>query len=235
MNLSAILEKIEKRGLFQSIKRYPYMPYNMEVAMQVVDAIGKNRNKKFVIDDENRFAYENIVRWIHGDPDMKCIDPATKKIIHGRLNSGIYIGGNTGTGKSWVLEVMSAYCLMDNVQIFMGKSNRCLHWNNFHSGAICDEYMQTGDICQYKNWQIIGIQDLGAEPTENLYMGNRAEVLRQILECRGDRTEQITLITSNLPINHESLTKRYGDRVASRLLEMCNYFEIKGKDRRKLQ
>lgn len=234
MKLSEILEKIEKRGLFKQIKRYEYLPYKMELAIQVVEAIGKNRKQKFSIDDENRFTYENIVRWIHADPEFKCIDPETKKAVPGRLDAGIYIAGNTGSGKSWALEIMTAYCLIDNVQILMGENKRCLHWNNVHSGIICDQYMQTGDINQYKQWQVLGIQDLGTEPTENLYMGNRAEVLRQILEYRGDRTDQITLITSNLPINHTALNSRYGDRVASRLSEMCNYFEIKGKDRRKL-
>ena len=65
-------------------------------------------------------------------------------------------------------------------------------------------------------------------------MGNRINVLRQILEYRGDQTDKITLITSNLPMNHKRFIDRYEDRVSSRLNEMCNYFEIKGKDRRKL-
>ena len=50
----------------------------------------------------------------------------------------------------------------------------------------------------------------------------------------GRRTDQLTLITSNLPMNHKRFIDRYEDRVSSRLNEMCNYFEIKGKDRRKL-
>ncbi len=65
-------------------------------------------------------------------------------------------------------------------------------------------------------------------------MGNRLDVLRNVLEYRGDKTDELTLITSNLKINGEALSNRYGDRVASRLREMCNYFEIKGKDRRKI-
>jgi len=81
----------------------------------------------------------------------------------------------------------------------------------------------------------MAFQDLGSEPMESLYMGNRLNVMRQILENRGDRTDVITLITSNLPINCQEFTSMYGDRVASRLLEMCNYFEIKGTDRRKLK
>jgi len=67
-----------------------------------------------------------------------------------------------------------------------------------------------------------------------LYMGNRINVMRRILEYRGDQSDQITLITSNLPYNSKKFVELYGDRVASRLNEMCNYFEITGKDRRKI-
>ena len=35
-------------------------------------------------------------------------------------------------------------------------------------------------------------------------------------------------------MSHKTFLERYDGRVASRLNEMCNYFEIKGKDRRKL-
>ena len=58
-------------------------------------------------------------------------------------------------------------------------------------------------------------------------------MLKQLIEHRGDRDDRITLITSNLRISSDTLKRDYGDRVQSRLVEMCNYFEIKGKDRRK--
>lgn len=235
MEIKNILEKIRQRGLFQAITRYPYLPYSLEMAMQVVDALGKERNPKFKIDDENRFTYENMVRWIHADPEMKCFDPETKKVIPGRLDAGIYIAGNTGSGKSWTLEIMTAYCLIDNVQVLLGENKRCLYWGNIRTDAICDEYTTDGSFEKYKKMSIIGIQDLGAEPAESMYMGNRVNVLRQILEYRGDRTDQLTLITSNLSMGGKNLLQRYEDRVSSRLNEMCNYFEIKGKDRRKSQ
>jgi hypothetical protein len=233
-NMSAIFDKISQRGLFQSIKRYPYLPYNMNMALQVVDAIGKKRNPKFRIDKENQFTYENMIRWVHGDPEMKCLNPDTKEIIPGRLNAGIYIAGNTGSGKSWALEIMAAYSLIDSVQVTVGDTQRCLYWGNVRTDVMCDEYTEQGTFDKYKKMSIVGIQDLGAEPMESMYMGNRICVLKQILESRGDRTDQLTLITSNLPMNHQRLIDRYGDRVSSRLSEMCNYFEIKGKDRRKL-
>jgi DNA replication protein DnaC len=232
--MNAIFGRIKERGLFQTITRFPYLPYDMNIALQIVDAIGKNRNPRFVIDNENRFTYENMIRWIHADPAMKCLDPETKEIVPGRLDAGIYIAGNTGSGKSWALEIMAAYCLIDNVQVKVGETQRCLYWGNVRTDSICDEYVIEGTFDRFKKMSIIGIQDLGAEPIESMYMGNRVNVVRQILEHRGDRTDQITLITSNLPMNHKRLVDRYEDRVSSRLNEMCNYFEIKGKDRRKM-
>lgn len=234
INMSAILGKIKERGLFQSIKRFSYMPYNINMALQVVDAIGKERSAKFAIDAENRFTYENMIRWVHGDPEMKCVDPETKSIIPGRLDAGIYIAGNTGSGKSWTLEIMSAYCLIDNVQVQVGETQRCLYWSNVRTDTICDEYTTDGTFDRFKKISVVGFQDLGAEPLESMYMGNRMNVMRQILEHRGDRSDQITLITSNLPMEHKMFIDKYGDRVASRMREMCNYFELTGQDRRKL-
>jgi len=233
ISMSAILDKIKKRGLFQSIKRYHYMPYDIYIALNMVEALGKDRNPRFMIDDDNRFIYENMIRWIHGDPEMKCLCPQTKKIIPGRLDAGIYIAGNTGSGKSWVLEIMTAYCLIDNVQITIDEKKRCLFWDNVRTDIICDEFTKTGSFDKFKRITIIGFQDFGTEPIESIYMGNRINVMKQIIEYRGDCTDLITLITSNLPMNHQCLIDRYGDRVSSRLNEMCNYFELRGKDRRK--
>jgi len=210
------------------------MPYNMDTALKVVEQIGKNRNQKFRIDDENRFAYSNMIRWVHGDAEMKCINPFTKEIVPGNLNAGIYISGKTGVGKSWILEIMSAYSMIDNIQVKMGEMQRPLRWTNIRADEICDEYTAEGSFRRFKKMNILGIQDLGSEPVESMYMGNRVNVMRQILECRGDRTDLITLVTSNLPFTHKRFTDLYGDRVASRMKEMCNYFEIVGLDRRNI-
>ena len=233
-NMSAILDRIKKRGLFQGVGRFQYLPFDMELALELVEGIGKDRNPKFRIDDENRFTYENLIKWVHGDTGMKCLNPDTKEIIPGRLNYGIYIAGNTGSGKSWALEIMAAYTLIYNFQIQIAENKRCLYWSNFRTDTICDEYTSEGSFDKYKKMYIIGIQDLGAEPVESMYMGNRINVLKNLMEYRGDFSDKITLITSNLPMSHKVLTDRYGDRVSSRLNEMCNYFEIKGKDRRKI-
>lgn len=233
--INQVLNRIGNRGLFQGITRYVYADYDMQESLAIVEAIGKSRNPAFVIDDENRFTYENMIRWCHCDTKMQAIDPVTKKVIPGGLKKGIYIAGNTGTGKSWCLEVMAAYAMAFGFVITLGETEkRMLYWENVRADDICEEYAANGTFQKFKTRNIYGIQDLGSEPAESVYMGNRIEVLRQLLEYRGDRTDQVTLFTSNLPMNHKILVDRYGDRVSSRLSAMCNYFEIRGKDRRKM-
>lgn len=239
--INNILNRIRQGGYFKSVKRYPCLPYDHQLAMRVVEAIGKSRNPNFVIDGENRFTYENLVRWVQGDSTMMCLDPETKQPIPGRLDKGIYIAGGTGAGKSWALEIMTVFSTIDEIRVGFGMGSDgkdivgYLRWENVRADTICEEYSREGSYDKYKQRKVIGIQDLGTEPTESLYMGNRVEVLQMILEYRGDQTDCVTLITSNYPINHQKLIDRYGERVASRLVEMCNYFEIRGEDRRKVR
>lgn len=239
--INQILGRIKRNGYFKKINRFAYKPYDLKLALRVVEEIGKSRNPNFVIDDENRFTYENLIRWVQGDEAMMCLDPETKQPIPGRLDKGIYIAGGTGTGKSWALEIMSVYTTIDRIQVNFGTGLDGkdvignLQWGCTRADEICEEYTRDGTFERFKKWKVVGIQDLGTEPAESIYMGNRIDVMRAILEYRGDKTDRITLITSNLPINHQKLVDRYGDRVASRLAEMCNYFELRGTDRRKAQ
>ena len=239
MTLSEAISKVRSSNqtFFQGVKRYSYLPYDMNFALQVVEAIGKERKPTFVIDDENRFVFENLIRWVHADPELKCIDPETKKVKSGNVNAGIYLAGPTGTGKSWALEILSIYSTIDDeegVRVFAGGFTRTLRWPCFRADVISDEYAKEGLIEKYKRISVVCFQDLATEPEESLYMGNRLNVFQQILGHRGDRTDQITLISSNLPLKSDALRKRYDDRVVSRLKEMCNYYELTGKDRRKL-
>lgn len=210
------------------------LDYDLGNALDVVTTIGKARNHRFVIDEENRFAYVNFIKWLHADPSMQAIDPASGEITAGDLKKGIYLAGNTGTGKSWCLDIMLVYARIWELEIHFSddKYPRPLSWPAYRADDICHEYANTGQVHSLRGYPILGIHDLGQEPRETLYMGNRQNVLGQILESRGDRDDLITLITSNLRLSGELLRSSYGDRVQSRLVEMCNYLEIKGKDRR---
>lgn len=232
--IGEIIQKLGFYGLIGGITRCP-RAYSLETSLAIIEAIGRQKNPKFVIDGDNRFAYEQMIRWCHADPAMQCINPETRTPMQGDLKKGLYIAGNTGTGKSWALEIIRAYCIVNRFAIrYTATKESVLSWRNIRVDEICDTFAQSGQIQQFKTMQCMGIQDLGAEPSESVYMGNRMNVLGQLIEYRGDRSDFLTLFTSNLPINHRMMVNRYGDRVASRLNEMCNYLEITGRDRRKL-
>lgn len=232
MDIINIINQMHDQGFIQSVKRYKYQPYKMQNALAAVQMIGKEMNPRFVIDNDNRFVYENMIRWIQGDAEMKCIDPESKTVIPGNLAKGIYVAGPTGTGKSFVLDLFSMYCMIDQIQVGFNGENLCLSWtaSTYRSDEICEEYTRTGTIERFKKLPLLSIQDVGSEPSESIYMGNRMDVIRQILESRGNRNDQITLMSSNH--SFKAMAKRYGDRVVSRLHSMTNYFELKGNDRR---
>ena len=229
-----ILDYMRERNIFPGVRRIS-RPFDMEWALSAVDVIGKSRSPKFVIDDENRFVYENIIRWLYADDKMQCVDPDDhSRKIAGDINKGIFIAGGTGTGKSWCVDIMCAFSKVVGISTEIGGDTFRLTWGNKRADTIATEYQTTGDYVGYANSAILCINDLGSEQTETVYMGNRLNVMRAILEYRGDKTDAITIITSNIPMQHRIFVEKYGDRVASRMREMCNYFELTGKDRRKL-
>ena len=238
-SIEQVLNAIRQRDMFSGFKRYQYIKpgwYDLDNAMKIIEAIGKSRNPAFVIDDENRFAFENFIKWAHCDTSMKCLDPVSGQVIPGRLKRGIYIAGNTGTGKTWCMEIMQAYIQAIGIKVLWNTDNdpRPLYWRTIRADGLCDVWAESGNVQQYKAAPMLAIQDLGNEPPETLYMGNRLDVVRYVIEYRGDMHAEMTFITSNLRMGGEILKERYGDRVSSRLQEMCNYLVIKGKDRRKL-
>lgn len=235
--LARALKEIAEREIFSKLTRFKYEAVTAGEALRIVEAIGRKRSPDFVLDEENTFTYLNFTRWALGDTRMQALDPKTGKVIPGNPKKGIYIAGNTGTGKSWCVEVMRELCRVLGIWIrFSGDSSpRQLSWTNIRANDITAQFTATGDVKEFERAYILTIQDLGMEQQEAFYMGNRCDVLRGLLEYRGDKCANcLTIITSNLKMGGELLTDRYGNRVTSRLREMCNYFEIKGQDRRKL-
>lgn len=216
--------------------------YPWEDAFNLATEIGKQAVPKFTIDDGNRFAYEQIARWLVTDSTFECNEPDSEETKRGRLVRGIYLQGPTGSGKTLCLDIFNVVAkamklfvfspafpgqINDNYEtIYVGD----LHWKSLKAEDICQEYEKTGNLDEYKNTPVLCIQDLGSEPTESIYMGSRRNVLRTIIEARGDRSDLLTLFTSNIPLS--KLSTYYGDRAQSRLVSMCNVITLCGKDRR---
>lgn len=177
--------------------------------------------ESFDIDRDNERVVAAIGQWAVGDRQFL-----------GRADRGIYLAGNTGTGKSWLMEILQAYCREKKMAVKIpGHDNLLpLYVHIFLATDICDQYAKTGSIDNVKRLPILCVQDLGSEPRESQYMGNRLDVMRRLIEYRGEFKDKITLFTSNIPM--DKIAERYGDRVASRLADMCTYIVLKGRDRR---
>lgn len=231
--IDKVLAKIRDKGMFHPIQRFRYDSITADDGLAIMDAIGKARDTRFVIDKENRFAFENIIKWVHGDTSALALHPDSREQIPANMKAGIYIAGNTGTGKSWCFELVREYILAMGFEIIVDDTKRTMSYQIARADEINAVFMADGTIERFKQADLLCIQDVGSESRETLYMGNRIEVIRALMEWRGDNPSKMTFITSNYPMTHPQFVERYGDRVASRMREMCNYYEIKGKDRRK--
>ena len=229
LNIQAAIDVVRSRS-GAGIERIPntYHPGDLRAFMK---AIGENMLPgKFVMDSDNSYVYENVRRWVDGDSNFEALDPLTITNGKGDINKGIYIAGPTGTGKTVLLDLMLRYAKGLYLKFKIDGRETSLVWDTYRSDEICMDVVKTGDIDRYVRIPVLCINDVGSEPKESLYMGNRVEVLRMILERRGDNHDRcLTLITSNLRMDGLP----YGSRVMSRLYEMCNYYELKGQDRRR--
>ena len=233
LNAQSIGEILKKKAA-PDILRLIYMPYKMDISLQVFKRLGENLFGKYDIDPNNEFVIKNIVRWAHGDGEMQSMNPETRKIESGVLTKGIYIAGPTGTGKSAILDILSRYLGIDDVRVLIfGKNNKMLSFPCYTANRICAFYKENGELYPFTESSVICFQDLGTEQRETLFMGTRTKVMQTILQERGDGRGLITLISSNNGICDNDTLELYGDRIVSRLKKMCNYFELKGNDRRK--
>lgn len=195
-------------------------------------AIGQRlTNGKFTITKENSFVYQNCLKWLINQP-FKCIDPETKKAIDGDLKKGLYISGKCGSGKSLMLTILAAISQKYAVKYITGNRTINLVWAENRADDICNEVVISGVdiITRMRNIDVLNLNDFGSGTAEQIYMGNRINAIRLILEARADMYGKFTLITSNLPMNEKAISDLYGDRVASRLNSMCNYFILNEND-----
>lgn len=147
-------------------------------------------------------------------------------------NKGLCLIGGTGSGKTKRMEFLS-----NAVGIKMLNAREmCAVWRDMEGNEADFQKYCLADGVRYsivpKYFHDLIIDDIGTEAqTYNAY-GTAVDVMRDIiLPIRhGQFPRWRTFITTNL--NKEELKNRYGERVYSRLNEMCVFFPLTHEDRR---
>ena len=139
------------------------------------------------------------------------------------VNRGIYLYGNAGAGKTFY-----ASCIANEVRkrygdyVLIGSSTELIDYMTRNYGRN-DEGKE-----QLRRYPLVVIDDIGVERATDSSLA----VMNEIIDIRYMSRKPL-ICTSNFPL--EKLyngTGIYGDRITSRLKEMCVQYKIVGKDRR---
>lgn len=148
------------------------------------------------------------------------------------LEKGILLSGPIGCGKTSLMSLMKYLAPTENK--FSVKPCRDISFEFIQDGYQIIHKYSIGKLYE-SNPRTICFDDLGTE--SNLkYFGNECNVMAEILLSRYDlfiSKKLKTHITTNLSASE--IEKHYGNRVRSRLRELCNLiaFDNIAKDKRK--
>lgn len=154
----------------------------------------------------------------YADADIKKVD---KKIVDllKKSGKGIFLFGDTGRGKTYTLFAMNKRFRE------IGMQSKIENWVELLLELRERTQYLRDAINELLNTNILMIDDLGSERQTEWSQ----EILYTIINIAYEREKKI-FIATNLSL--EKFTLVYGDRIFSRLMEMCEPYELKGKDRR---
>lgn len=141
-----------------------------------------------------------------------------------KTKKGIYIWGECGTGKTHVVYGIMKHCIEKRIPARIYNSPELLDIIRHFYGQRY-EY-RDDELRQLKDYQgLVIIDDIGAEkPTAWV-----AETFYKILNVRYELMLP-TIFTSNLSL--DQLAEKNGDRISSRIAEMCHVVRLAGEDKR---
>lgn len=186
------------------------------------EVVGKFLYECYRIEVENRFG--NMER-----PDEDKFKRILSFMTTQNAKCGLILYGYVGTGKTTYMKAMEATirCLykeeLQNRQLTMRSCQAS------ELGQMLKEHKEDYDTL--KKSSILFIDDIGfagdAEVVNNY--GVKTDPIIDIIEYRYAK-QLFTVLTTNL--SEDGITKRYGNRIYSRLYEMCKWICFKGKDYR---
>lgn len=164
------------------------------------------RGRTFVDDPSTRSHLHKIAEWL--------VNPLSKPWL--------LIYGKVGNGKTTLLRAVQAF--VNSQRFYFGSMQvKMLVHTASHLTSLASESPQI--FSERSNLMCLGIDDLGVEPLEVNSFGTRTSPIVDLLLHRYERM-RFTIITSNL--SEEEMSRRYGERIADRMLEVCDRLWIGG-------
>ena len=200
--------------------------YNYQEVTQWLQTKGQERygNHFIIHETDYPIVYKLIAYFLRDEP--ACYQ------YNIDLTKGILLSGPIGCGKTSLMDLMKH--LAQTEHKFSVKPCRDISFEFIQDGYEVVHRYSKGKLYQSETRNYC-FDDLGTE--SNLkYFGNECNVMAEILLSRYDlfiSKKLQTHITTNLSASE--IEKNYGNRVRSRLREMCNLiaFESAVKDKRK--
>ena len=190
--------------------------------------------KPLVIDEYNKEVIYKIIQYCIKDPDFEKGND--------RFNKSILICGGIGTGKSYLMELMSHfkrdYLRLEKGPFLLHRIEKIVGAFRKEGEAGLDYYLLNPKLNSYGTKAekpfTYCIDDLGLENETVTHFGISDQLVPHIISVRYDlmRIGIKTHITTNF--TPKELSEKYSNGIASRFVGMYNIFILEGPDRRKL-
>jgi DNA replication protein DnaC len=221
-SINKIIVGISKGLTGFGIKRISYLPYKMDIALSVVERIGKRIDAGFTMTPDIESVYKKLIQYFHADSEFD-----------GDLTRGILLMGPTGSGKTLAMKIMSVYRQIDDTKFILNDKIYRMNYDIVEVNKMISDFTDNAydGIKAYTTRYVLCMDDIGTEVEIVKYFGNNLDVASYIIAERYAK-RLLTFGTTNLPIR--SLEDKYDDRITSRMFSMFNFITMKGEDYRRI-